>query len=135
MPVVIDMTGVSTEGPQPLDAGTYPAVISKAEVNPSKNSGENTLYLEFAVGEEGRNMRWSTSLQAQSLWRFKRMLVNLGIEIPEGEFEFDEADLIGIECQVEVIQEQHYKDKKRKTNRITSVLGPNGEDADGDNWG
>lgn len=134
MPVVIDLTGVSTEGPAPLDVGTYPAVITKAKIEPSKNSGEDTLYLELSVGEEGRNLKWSCSMQTSMLWRFKLLLVSLGIEIPEGEFEFDEAELIGVECQADVIQEPHYRDKKRKTNRIAKILGPNGEDSS-ESWG
>lgn len=133
MPVVIDLTGVSTEGPAPLDAGTYPAVITKSSISPSKNSGEDTLYLELSVGDEGRNLKWSCSMLEQQLWRLKRLLVSLGIEIPEGQFEFDEADLVGIECQVEVIQEPHYRDKKRKTNRISAITGPGGED-EGSSW-
>ncbi len=134
MPIVIDLTGVSTEGPAPLDAGTYPAVITKSNISPSKNSGEDTLYLDISVGEEGRNLKWSTSVQTAMLWRLKKLLASLGIDIPEGEFEFDEADLIGVECQVEVIQEPHYRDKKRKTNRIAAILGPGGEDSE-ESWG
>lgn len=134
MPVVVDLTGVSTEGPAPLDEGTYPAVITKSSISPSKSSGEDTLYLELGVGEEGRNLKWSCSMQDSQLWRFKRLLVSLGIEIPEGQFEFDEAELIGVECQAEVIQEQHYRDKKRKTNRIARIFGPGGEDSE-ESWG
>lgn len=134
MPLTIDLTGVSTEGRPPLDPDDYPAVITKADIRDSKSSGEPTLYLELNVGEgdEARNMRWSTSLQPQSLWRFKRMLANLGFELPEGEFEFDEADLIGVDCMARVIQEPHYRDKKRKTNRIQEILGEDGSEAE---WG
>jgi hypothetical protein len=132
MPLTIDLTGVSTQGKPPLEPDDYPAVITKADIHDSKNSGEPTLYLTVSVGEEGRNLPWSGSLQDQSLWRVKRMLVNLGFEIPEGPFEFDEADLVGVDCMARVIQEPHYRDKKRKTNRIQEILGENGEEAE---WG
>lgn len=134
MPVVIDLTGVSTEGPPPLDEGVYDAVITKADIKNSKNSGEPTLYLEFAVGDEGRNQRWSTSLQEGLRWRLKRMLVRLGIEIPDGAFEFDERELVGIECKVEIAQEPHYRDPNRMTSRIREILGPE-EDGSEQSWG
>jgi hypothetical protein len=131
--MLIDLTGVSAEGLAPLDPDDYPAVITKSEVKNSKSSDEPTLYLELSVGEEGRNLRWSTSLQGQSLWRLKRLLIRLGIEIPEGPFEFDEADLVGIECVARVIQEPHYKEKNRKTNRIQEILGSDGDSAE-ESW-
>lgn len=127
MPATIDLTGVSTEGKPPLEPDTYPAVITKADIHDSKNSGEPTLYLELSVGDEGRNMRWSTSLQAQSLWRLKRLLTTLGLELPEGEFEFDEQDLIGIDCSVRTILKPHYNDPKRKTADIVEILDESGE--------
>lgn len=136
MPIVVDMTGVSVGGAIPLDADDYPAVITKADIHESKSSGEDTLYLDLAVGEEGRNMRWNTSLQPSGLWRLKRMLMRLGIEVPEGPFEFDEADLVGVECVVRVILEPHYRDKNRKTNKITDIFGPDGEDTELEaSWG
>jgi hypothetical protein len=136
MPATIDLTGVSTEGKPPLEPDIYPAVITKADIHDSKSSGEPTLYLELSVGEDARNGRWSTSLQQQSLFRLKRMLVNLGLEVPEGPFEFDEQDLIGVECSVRTILEQHYKDPQRKTWRIAEILSPDGESGDGEgNWG
>ena len=134
MPIVVDMTGVSLEGPPVLEADDYPAVITKSEVKPSKSSGEDTLYLELSVGEEGRNLRWQTSLQQNTLWRLKRLLVRLGIEVPEGPFEFDEADLVGIECVARVTVEPHYQDKTRKTNRVQDILGPQGEDETEGSW-
>lgn len=134
MPIIVDMTGVSVEGAAPLDADDYPSVITKSDIHESKSSGEDGLYLDLSVGEEGRHMRWQTSLQPQSLWRLKRLLVRLGVEVPEGEFEFDEADLVGVECIARVIVEPHYKDKKRKTNRIQDIFGPNGEEGE-ESWG
>jgi hypothetical protein len=139
MPATIDLTGVSTKGRPPLDEGDYPAVITKAEIHESKASGEDTLYLDLSVGDEGRNMRWSTSLQPQSLWRFKRMLVAIGLEVPDGEFEFDEADLVGVEGEVHVEQEVHYRDRQkpkkeqRMSNRVAYFVG--GDDEEDANWG
>lgn len=134
MPIVVDLTGVSTEGLPPMDAGDYPAVITEAEIKEAASSGEDTLYLKLSVGEEGRTMRWQTSLQPQVLWRFKRLLVSLGLELPEGEFEFDEADLVGIECIATVIKERHYKDKKRWTNKVQDIKGAGGEEDGEQSW-
>ena len=128
------MTGVTTEGPPALEPEKYPAVITKADIHPSKSSGEPTLYLDLAVGEEGRNMRWNTSLGEKSLWRLKRFLVNIGVDVPDGEFEFDEQELVGIECVADVGVEPHYRDPNRKQNRVLGILGP-GETEDGGSWG
>lgn len=134
MPIQVDMTGVTAEGPAPLDVGKYPAVITKAEIKESKSSGNPTLFLDLSVGDEGRNLRWNTSLQANALWRLKAMLVNLGIEVPDGPFEFDEADLVGVECIADVTQETHYRDADRKQNRVNRILGTDGEEGEG-SWG
>ena len=133
MPTTIDLTGVSTQGRPPLDPDDYPAVITKADIRPSNNSGEDTLYLDLSVGDEGRNMRFRPlSLQPQVLWRVKRLLVNLGFEIPEGPFEFDEQDLVGVDCMARVIVVPHYRDKSRKTNEIQEILNEDGSEAE---WG
>lgn len=136
MPIQVDMTGVTVEGPPPLDPGKYAAVITKAEVKPSKSSGNPTLYLDLAVGEEGRKCRWNTSLDDTSLWRLKRFLVNIGVEVPDGPFEFDEAELVGVECVADIGVEPHYRDPSRKQNRVLGILGP-GEEEDEANgaWG
>lgn len=140
MPVVIDLTGVSVGGASPLEPGHYPAVITKADIHPSKSSGEDTLYLDLSVSggddeESGevieRTLRWNTSLQQKSLGRLKQLLIRIGIEIPEGEFEFDEQDLVGVECQVRLLTEPHYRDPERMTNRIAEILGTDGDGS----WG
>lgn len=136
MPIQVDMTGVSVEGPPPLDAGKYPAVITKADIHNSKSSNEPTLYLDLAVGEEGRNMRWNTSLGQKALWRLKRFLVNIGLEVPDGPFELDEQELVGVECIADVGIEAHYRDASRKQNRVLAILGPGEGEEDGESsWG
>jgi hypothetical protein len=114
----------------------YPATITKADIHPSKSSQEDTLYLDLAVGEEGRTMHWNTSLQEQSLGRLKQLLLRLDFDIPEGSFEFDEQDLVGVECQVEVTLEAHYRDPKRKMNRIAAIYGSEGPNEEEEqSWG
>jgi hypothetical protein len=74
------------------------------------------------------------SLQPQSLWRVKRLLVALGIDVPEGPFELDEQDLVGLECVARVTQVPHYSDKSRKVNDITDILSADGDEVEA-NWG
>jgi uncharacterized protein DUF669 len=139
MPVTVDLTDVPIGGPAPLEAGVYPAVITKSDIHASKNSGEDTLYLDLSVNggedEEGdpieRTAHWNTSLQKKSLGRFKQLLVRLGVDIPEGEFSFDEQDLVGVECNVRLTLEPHYRDPERQTNRVAEIFGT---DEDG-SWG
>jgi hypothetical protein len=144
MPVVIDLDGVSIGGAEPWEAEIYPAVIAKAEIKPSKSSNEDTLYLDLAATrqatddegnevDEERTFRWNTSLQAKALGRFKQLLVRLGVEIPEGQFTFDEADLVGVECRVRLLVEPHYRDPQRQTNRVAEILGT--DDDGSQSWG
>lgn len=130
MPITVNLTGVEAGGPAPWEAGIYSAIITKAEIRPSKSSNEDTLYLELSAkietdeGDEDRNFRWNTSMQQKSLGRFKQLLMRLGFEFPEeGEFEFDEADLVGTECQIRLTVEPHYRDPERQTNRVAEILG------------
>lgn len=134
MPVVVDLTGVTAGGPAPWEPGNYPGVVTKSDIHPSKSSGEDTLYLDLQItgpDDEERTVRWNTSLQEKQLGRFKQLLIRLGIEIPDGPFEFDETDLVGVECQVRLTTEPHYRDPERMQNRVAEILGT---DEDG-SWG
>lgn len=126
MPIVVDLTGVVAGGPPPLEAGFYPGTIAKADIHDSKASQEPTLYLDVVVtgeieGEEvERTLRWNTSMQQKQLGRFKQLMERLGIELPDGPLEFDEEDLVGVECKVRVTQREAYNDPERMTNNIPS---------------
>lgn len=141
MPITIDLTGVTAGGPAALEPGNYPAVILKADIHPSKNSGGQTLYLDVQIAytddkdeEKQRTLKWNTSVEEESAGRFKQLLIRLGFEIPEdGPFEFDEADLVGIECVARLIQEPNYRDPERMSNKIAELLGTE-TDGTGD-WG
>ena len=62
--------------------------------------------------------------------------MNLGIEVPDGPFELDEQELVGIECIADVGVEAHYRDAERKQNRILNILGPDqAEEAEEGSWG
>lgn len=130
------MTGVSVEAPPPLDPDVYPAVITKADIHPSKSSGDDTLYLDIGVGEEGRNMRWNCSCSSEhpkAMWRFKRLLVRLGFDVPEGPFDFDEAELVGVPCRVRTELEPHYRDPGRKQARIVEIMSE--DESEDESWG
>ena len=142
MPITVDLDGVTVGGAAPLEEGIYDAVITKAEIHNSKSSQRPTLYLDLQVSyedDEGetkeRTLRWNTSVdpQGQSLGRFKQLLVRLGFEIPEGPFEFDENELIGMEVRARIGTEPHYQDPDRLQNRVRELLGTE-EDAE-ENWG
>jgi len=142
MPVTVDLTGVTAGGPEPWEAGNYPAIITKAEIKPSRSSGEDALYLDLAMTKESedgedpeeRTLRWNTSMQTKQLGRFKQLLIRLGFEFPEeGAFEFDEQDLVGQECVARLTLEPHYRDPERMTNKVAEILGTD-TDGQGD-WG
>jgi hypothetical protein len=133
MAVVVDLTGVSVGGGAPLEADVYPAIITKAEIGLSKSSNEPKIDFEFGIGEEGRPAYLTISLQQKVLWRFKQILMRLGVEIPEGSFDVEELapDLVGLECQLRLSVEPSYRDPQRMVNKVMEVLGPDDEDGGG----
>ena len=54
MPIQVDMTGVTAEGPAPLEPDKYQAIITKAEVKNSKSSDKPTLFTDGKVQVERR---------------------------------------------------------------------------------
>jgi hypothetical protein len=121
MPIVVNLDDVVAGGAPPLEVGYYPATITKADIHPSKSSQEDTLYLDLAIGDDGRRGTWNCSMQPQALGRFKELLMRLDFELPEGDFEFDEQELVGVECSVYLTIEKHYRDPQRKVNRVSGI--------------
>ena len=97
----IDFSDVQ-DGFELLPEGNYEAVLSKVESKIGKDSGKPYLEWTFDLTEDaypGRKGFYNTSLQPQSLWKLKEMLVNvfhLEADSLAGEFDFDEEELIGI---------------------------------------
>lgn len=127
--LTLDLSGVETSTTIP--EGNYIAEVDSIEVKMSENSGNSYLAFTFIVTEgksKKQKLFHNCSLQPQALFNLKGVLLALGFDIPEDEFELDTEALVGAQCGLEVAHEV-YEGKKKA--RITDFI--NLEDADGEN--
>jgi len=113
--------------------GLYRGRITKVEgpVPSRSTAGQFTINVEFFLEDTGNRKIWETfSLQGNALWRLKEFLVGLGIEVPEGKFQFDPAAIQDMEVDVQVAQEPHWQDSTRMIEKVVKVTR-----AEGVNWG
>lgn len=124
--VNLDLSGVEVSR-RAIPEGTYAVVVNKAELTKSRE-GNNMIKMEFEVTEgphKGAKLFENCSLQPQALFKLKSVMLALGMDIPEGSFDLDTNDLVGLNCEVEVGHET-YEGKKRA--RILEYI--NAEEAD-----
>ena len=124
--VNLDLSGVEVSR-RAIPEGTYAVVVNKAELTKSRE-GNNMIKMEFEVTEgphKGAKLFENCSLQPQALFKLKSVMLALGMNIPEGSFDLDTNDLVGLNCEVEVGHET-YEGKKRA--RILEYI--NAEEAD-----
>ena len=126
--VNLDLSGVEVSR-RAIPEGTYAVVVNKAELTKSRE-GNNMIKMEFEVTEgphKGAKLFENCSLQPQALFKLKSVMLALGMNIPEGSFDLDTNDLVGLNCEVEVGHET-YEGKKRA--RILEYI--NAEETDGE---
>lgn len=124
--VNLDLSGVEASR-KAIPEGTYAVVVNKAELTKSRE-GNNMIKMEFEVTEgphKGAKLFENCSLQPQALFKLKSVMLALGMDIPNGSFDLDTNDLVGLNCEVEVGHET-YEGKKRA--RILEYI--NAEEAD-----
>lgn len=124
--VNLDLSGVEVSR-RAIPEGTYAVVVNKAELTKSRE-GNNMIKMEFEVTEgphKGAKLFENCSLQPQALFKLKSVMLALGMNIPEGSFDLDTNDLVGLNCEVGVGHET-YEGKKRA--RILEYI--NAEEAD-----
>lgn len=129
--ISIDLTGVET-GVKAIPEGTYSVKVAEAELTESQSSGAPMLKIVFEVTEgkhKGSKLFENVSLQPQALFKLKSLLTALGYDIPEGAFDLDTADLIDLECEVEVAHEKY---EGRNRARIVEFIGEESDDEDDD---
>lgn len=124
--VNLDLSGVEVSR-KAIPEGTYAVVVNKAELTKSRE-GNNMIKMEFEVTEgphKGAKLFENCSLQPQALFKLKSVMLALGMDIPNGSFDLDTNDLVGLNCEVEVGHET-YEGKKRA--RILEYI--NAEESD-----
>lgn len=130
--VNIDLSGVEVSR-KVIPEGTYQVVVNEAKMGKSKEDKPKVAF-EFEVSEgpnKGFKLFENCSLQPQALFKLKSLLMALGVDIPDGAFDLNLKDLIGLTCEVEVGHEV-YEGKKRA--RILEFINPteSGEEDDDD---
>ena len=119
----------------PIEKGTYPAVVAKAEMRLAEETGKEYNYInwEFDLTEgefKGRKQWMVTSFSPKALWRMKEMFENIGIYQDELEIDYDEEtklitdpEVSGLPCVLEVSKKLY---EGRQTNQVDAVLAPEG---------
>ena len=126
--VNIDLSGVEVSK-KVIPEGTYLVVVNEAKMGKSKEDKPKVAF-EFEVSEgpnKGFKLFENCSLQPQALFKLKSILMALEVDIPDGAFDLNLKDLIGLTCEVEVGHEV-YEGKKRA--RILEFINPNESDED-----
>lgn len=135
--VSINLSGVSTQ-PEPMPKDTYEAKLTKHDtIMESQNSGQPYIKFEFTVEHPtygGRKLWSNASLQPQSQWAFKKMMVTLGATPEELDTDFDTDVLIPRYYGAKVIVDvdvQKIKSKKTgeeyDSNAVTNVRSFSGD--------
>ncbi len=116
--IEVDMRGISSRGICP--EGIHRVRVNKITQEISERSAKPYLAWELRTSN-GYVLYYNTSLQPQSLFHLKNVLLALGYEVPEAVLRLDLRDLKGREAYVEVMHEV-YEGKKRA--RIVQFLMP-----------
>ena len=116
--IEVDMREVSSRGICP--EGIHKVRVQKVTQEISEKSAKPYLAWEFRA-PNGYILYYNTSLQPQSLFHLKNVLLALGYEVPDAVLKLDIRDLKGREAYVEVMHEV-YEGKKRA--RIVQFLMP-----------
>ena len=117
--VSVDFTDVESGGGIPTPDGYYVAEITKAEQEVS------------SAGNDMITVRWKTNINSnvfdrfvlvpQSLWVLRTALECMGVDVPDGPFDLDVDDLVGMQCGLEITNEE-YEEKDQP--RVTGYLPP-----------
>lgn len=130
--ITVNFADVQVRGTLP--AGDYNAVVADCVLK--QKPGKEHPYLNWdcvvVEGEhEGRHSYLTTSFQPDAIWKMMETFQNLGYVDEEYKIGFDDAtgqitspEVIGLPCVIQTYQEPF---NNRMTNKISSILGPNGE--------
>ena len=126
----VDLTGVETREFLPVAPGRYRARVDDVIYTPrSKRSELPKVQLRFTLLEgvdvdydptTNRKAFLEFSLQEQSLWNVKRILVALGDDPAdlEGEIEINKEDYVNRECVLVMGTEEYEGIERQRTRRV-----------------
>ncbi len=116
--IEVDMRGVSSKGICP--EGIHRVRVNEVTQEISEKSAKPYLAWEFKTSS-GYTLYYNTSLQPQSLFHLKNVLLALGYGVPDAVLKLDLRELKGREAYVEIMHEM-YEGKKRA--KIAQFLMP-----------
>lgn len=123
----VDFSGVESGGGRAVPDGPYTAELTDIEQKEGNESGEPYLACKWKIKSgkaKGAIVYDNMSLQPQALFRLKSLLEINDIEVPNGVMDLDFSDLLGIECEIDITNED-YKGKDKP--RITGFSGASKE--------
>ena len=124
-PVKFNFTGVNIEGfePWPEDEG-IPFIIVKIEEGVSA-AGNRKFVFEFKHGSTNRKAWKHQAVPTESLWSFKQLLIDLGVDEGEleEEFEFEPEEFIGTEVELYFGPERSYTASDGQEKKTQDIVG------------
>lgn len=130
--ITVNFADVQVRGTLP--AGDYAAVIADCILKQKPGAEHPYLNWDCVVTEgehEGRHSYLTTSFKPDAMWSMMQVFQNLGYQDEEYKIQFDdttgqvtEPEVIGLPCIIRTFQEPY---NNRMTNKISDILGPNGE--------
>ncbi len=119
--ISVDFTDVEAGGGMPTPDGYYVAECMSAEMEAS------------SAGNDMITVRWKTNIGStvfdrfvllpQSLWVLRTALNCMGWDTPDGPFDFDPEDMVGVKCGLEIQNEEYEeKDQPRVTGYLTEEV-------------
>jgi hypothetical protein len=119
------------EGKTLIPAGDYASKV--VEVSVEKGQGDYNYFkwvFEITEGKyKGKKLFTNTSHNPAALWNLKNLLVALGVEVPDGEMEFDLEEFVDMEVTL-VVDEDEYNGKPQS--RVVDYYPSEGRGSDDD---
>ena len=113
--ISVNMKGV--EAASFIDAGRYIATVESIEKGISTKGYDKLTWVFNIFNDDMKKLGriyHTTSLQPQALFSLKNILVNMGVEVPDGQLDLDLNDLIEGSVGVEVDIEEYEGKQKSK---------------------
>lgn len=126
--ISVDFAGVDSSS-RSMEDGWAHAEILEAELTTSGNDNEMfKVKVQLTRGKEKAIAYDNLVLTPNALWKLKGLLEAAGVEVPEGEMDIEEKDLVGLEFEAEVLNE-NFEGKDRP--KLVSFR-PSSEDEESD---
>lgn len=110
--LTVDFSGVESGGAPRLPEGDYLAKVKSIKKTTAESSGNTMLKWEWEITEgkhKGKVLRDNTVLSPRALWRLKKVLEALGVEVPDSALKLDLKSYIGESCGITVTDGEPYE--------------------------